>query len=96
MRTTRRLLVWILIASAIGFAIGCNAASKRPYAASEAVLTFENAQWIEVGGKLYLLSADWKMEKEMNMEDLRYNFRRGAVLTPGFLAKILDRVEVKP
>ena len=90
----KRLAVWILIASAIGFAAGCGA--KRPYASAEAVLTFEDGEWAQAAdGSLVLISARWRTEKEMNLEDVRYNYREGAVLTPGFLAAILDRLETK-
>jgi len=90
----KRLLVWTLMLSATVFAGACaGTASKRPYAASEAVLVFEDAVWAEEGGRLTLKSARWRAEKEMTIEDVRYNFRRGAVLTPGFLAAILDKLE---
>jgi hypothetical protein len=56
---------------------------------------FEDAVWAEVDGWLVLRSARWRAEKEMTVEDVRYNFRRGAVLTPGFLAAILDKLEAE-
>jgi hypothetical protein len=93
----KRLLVLTLMSSVIAFAAGCagTASNKRPYAASEAVLVFEDAVWAEEGGRLVLKSARWRAEKEMTVEDVRYNFRRGAVLTPGFLAAILDKLEAE-
>jgi len=39
---------------------------------------------------LILVGATWETEKGMTLEDVRYNFRRGAVLTPGFAAEILQ------
>ena len=85
---TRLLKTLILTMLVLACAAGC--VNKRPYAASRSVLTFEDAVWAEVDGELYLVSARFKAEKELTLEDIGYNFRRGAVLTPGFLAELMQ------
>ena len=93
MRKTMRIgraLTLTLTLLAMACAAGCNGGNKRPYAASQAVLTFENAEWVELDGRLILVGATWTTEKGMTLEDVRYNFRRGVVLTPGFAAEILQ------
>jgi len=92
MRRTKRtnlLPILILTLLATAYAVGC-IGNKRPYAASQSVLTFEGAEWVELDGRLILVGATWETEKGMTLEDVRYNFRRGAVLTPGFAAEILQ------
>ena len=89
MKRTRLLPVLILMLLATAYAVGC-IENKRPYAANQSVLTFEDAEWVELDGRLILVGATWKTEKGMTLEDVRYNFRRGAVLTPGFAAEILQ------
>ena len=83
----RRLLkILIPMMLALVCATGC---AERPYAASRAVLTFEDAVWVEVNDEFCLLSATFEAEKGLTLEDMQYNFRRGAVLTPGFLAELM-------
>jgi len=78
-----------LMLLAMACAAGC-VENKRPYAASQSVLTFEGAEWVELDGRLILVGATWKTEKGMTLEDVRYNFRQGVCLTPGFAAEILQ------
>ncbi|HUX01239.1 MAG TPA: hypothetical protein VMY35_09715 [Phycisphaerae bacterium] len=86
---TRLLLILTPMLLAVAFAAGC-IENKRPYAASQGVLTFEGAEWVELDGRLILVGATWKVEKGMTLEDVRYNFRQGVVLTPGFAAEVLQ------
>ncbi|HUT60678.1 MAG TPA: hypothetical protein VNA25_22765 [Phycisphaerae bacterium] len=86
---TRWLPTLTLMLLAVAFAAGC-IENKRPYAASQGVLTFDNAEWVELDGRLILVGATWKVEKGMTLEDVRYNFRQGVCLTPGFAAEVLQ------
>lgn len=94
MRRTRRLmllLVAILTAWGLSCATGCNG---RPYAAYRGVGIFTNAVWAQDGdGDWHLVSADWQFEKDLTPEDVRYQFREGRVLTPGWLEEIMNRLE---
>lgn len=97
-RRTRRLTTWILILSVLAFAAGCGG-GKRPWSGEESVLTFEDALWIELPPtmtgerRIVLLSATWRPEKGLTIEDVQYLFRGGIVLTPGFGAKVLETFE---
>ena len=97
-RRTTRLTTWILIASALAFAAGCGGA-KRPWSGEESVLTFEDAVWVELAPtrtgerRIVLVSATWRPEKGLTIEDVQYIFRGGIVLPPGFGAKILKTFE---
>jgi len=88
MRTRLLLILTPMLLVAV-CAAGC-IENKRPYAASQGVLTFEGAEWVELDGRLILVGATWKVEKGMTLEDVRYNFRQGVCLTPGFAAEILQ------
>jgi hypothetical protein len=43
--------------------------------------------------RIVLLSATWRPEKGLTIEDVQYLFRGGIVLTPGFGAKVLETFE---
>ena len=100
-KTTRttRLTTWILIASALAFAAGCGGGAKRPWSGEESVLTFTDAVWVELAPtrtgerRIVLVSATWRPEKGLTIEDVQYLFRGGIVLTPGFGAKVLETFE---
>ena len=95
---TRRLTARILIALALAFAAGCGGV-KRPWSGEESVLTFTDAVWVELAPtrtgerRIVLVSATWRPEKGLTIEDVQYLFRGGIVLTPGFGAKILETFE---
>jgi len=88
-RRIRLLTILILTASVLAFATGCGGA-KRPWSGEESVLTFRDAVWVQVGDEIVLVRATWKAEKGLTIEDVRYLFRGGIVLTPGFGGKVLE------
>lgn len=93
MRKTRRLTLWLgltLTLLAASCATGCGG---RPYAAYRGVAVFTDATWAQdADGEWHLVSATWAFEKGLTPEDIRYNFREGRVLTPGWLEEIMNRL----
>jgi len=78
-------------------ATGCVIPDRPPYAASQSTAVFTNAVWAQdEAGKWWLVSADWDFEPEMKPADIRYQYREGKVLTPGWYAEILKRLKEKP
>jgi len=78
-------------------ATGCAIPDRPPFAASESTAVFTNAVWAQdEAGKWWLVSADWDFEPEMKPMDIRYQYREGKVLTPGWYAEILKRLKEKP
>jgi len=94
---TKRLTLWLaltLMLLAASCATGCDG---RPYAAYRGVAVFTDATWAQdAGGAWHLVSAKWSFEKDLAPEDVRYQFREGRVLTPGWLEEIMNRLEEKP
>ena len=95
-RTMRRGLptaaLALLAALALSCGIGC--AIRPPYAARRSVACFTNAIWAQdEAGIWHLVRADWDFEPEMTPTDIRYQYREGKVLTPGFFEEILNRLE---
>jgi len=57
---------------------------------------FTDATWAQdESGAWHLVSATWAFEKGLTPEDIRYNFREGRVLTPGWLEEIMNRLVEK-
>lgn len=55
---------------------------------------FDNALWVQLpDGRFTLAAADWRVEKEMTLDDVQHEFRQGVVLTPGHMAKVFDALE---
>ena len=83
---------WILIASALVCAAGCGRPrlTDPAYPAYRGVVTLSEARWAVVDGRLYLLEGTWEAEEELTVEDLNYNFKAGALLTPGFVGELLE------
>jgi len=80
-----RLIIWILTTLALGCASGCGGS----FPSDRGVITFENAKWAMVDGRLYLLEATFAPESKLTTEDIAYLFRRGVILTPGFAAELM-------
>jgi len=93
-RKTRRPMLWLgltLMLLAASCATGC---VGRPYAAYRGVAVFTDATWAQdADGGWHLVSAKWTFEKPLTAEDVRYQFREGRVLTPGWLEEIMNRLE---
>ena len=94
MRKTTRPMLWLgltLMFLAVSCATGC---VGRPYAAYRGVAVFTDATWAQdADGEWHLVSAKWTFEKSLTAEDVRYQFREGRVLTPGWLEEIMNRLE---
>lgn len=86
-----------LVALAALCATGCATRGSSPFAASQSTATFTNAVWAQdEAGRWWLVGADWDFEPEMKPSDIRYQYREGMVLTPGWYAEILKRLEELP
>ena len=87
-------MLWLgltLMLLAASCATGC---VGRPYAAYRGVAVFTDATWAQdADGGWHLVSAKWTFEKPLTAEDVRYQFREGRVLTPGWLEEIMNRLE---
>jgi len=84
--------IWILIASGLVCAAGCGRIplADPAYPSYRGVVTLSEARWAIVDGRLYLLEGVWEAEEELTIEDLNYNFKAGALLTPGFVGELLE------
>ena len=75
-------------------ATGCATPSSRAFAASETVAVFHDAVWAQDdAGRWHLVSAVWDFEPELTPDQIRYEYREGKVLTPGYFARVLQRLD---
>jgi len=90
-RPKKYLALAMLVLVVVSCASGC--VNTRPYAASQSVACFTNAVWAkDDDGKWHMVSADWNFEPELTADDIRYQFREGRALTPGYFADVLKRL----
>jgi len=84
----------LLAGAVVSCGISCGTPSRRPFAASESVAVFSDAVWAQDEvGRWHLVSATWEFEPELTPADIRYQFREGRVLTPGYFAQVLKRLQ---
>ena len=93
MRKTRLPMLWLGLTLTL-LAASCATGCGKTYAAYRGVAVFTDATWAQdAEGQWHLVSARWAFEKGLTPEDIRYNFREGRVLTPGWLEEIMNRLE---
>jgi len=89
-RPTWRRSIPMLLALACVVA-GCGRVKDRAFPADRGVIALTDAEWAQTpDGRLVLVGGRFKAEKGMDLEDIRYNYRNVYLLTPGFVAELLE------